>query len=261
MKYGLLIILTLLTIITSFGQDIKKIVFSSQGFDEPPTKQGKPELTVEYLKDESGDYTARHYYKNKKKIKLETPITIEKERVKIIGEWRANNSKEFKPSDLGLNDEQIRKRAKDKDFKTTFGLPDNFLVRTDSFNLCQRWKMIVSHSTGGHRLRVTINFENGDTDKFEFGSNDFGTKKFDLRGYFYSYQLLATKTPKQVYEYGFFTQENLTDLILNYFKTIECEGYYYNEFEGKNPKRTPQENRMMTGWDFAEYMKQRNKKE
>lgn len=186
---------------------------------------------------------------------------IEKERIKIIKEWRTNNLKQFKPSDFGLNDELIRNRAKDKDFKTTFELPDNLQLQTDSFSLCQRWKMTKSHSTGGHQLELTINFTNGETDKFEFGSNDLGMGQFNLRGYLYSYILLSDRIPNQVHQYGFFTQDSLTDLILTYFKTVECEGYYYNEFTDKNPKRTPQENRMMTGWNFVEYMKQRSKKE
>ncbi|MFN7602896.1 MAG: hypothetical protein ACK5R0_16025 [Bacteroidota bacterium] len=261
MKYGLLIILMLLTIVPSIGQDISKIVLSSQGFDEPPTKQGKPLLTVEYVKDDSGNYTATHYYENKKKRKLGTPITIEKERIKIIEEWKANNLKRFQLSDLGLNDELIRKRAKDKDLKTTFGLPDNLLLETDSFSLCQRLKMTKSHSTGGHRLKVSIDFVNGETDIFEFGSNDLGMGLFNLRGYFYSYKLLLDRIPNQVHQYGFFTLDNLTDLVLTYFKIVECEGYFYNEFTDKNPNRTPQENRMMTGWDFFEYMRQRSKKE
>lgn len=260
MKYALLIILTILTIVPSVGQDINKIIFSSKGFDEPPTKQGKPLLTVEYLKDDSGNYTATHYYENKKKRKLGTPITIEKERIKIIEEWRTNNLKQFKPSDLGFNDELIKKRAKEKDFKTIFGLPDNLLMQTDSFSLCQRWKIIKSHSTGGHQLKVSIDFVNGESDKFEFGSNDLGMGLFNLRGYLYSYKLLSDRIPNQVHQYGFFTQDNLTDLVLTYFKTVECEGYYYNEFTNKNPSRTPQENRMMTDWDFVKYMKQRNKK-
>lgn len=235
-------------------------MFSSQGYDEPPTKQGKPLLTVEYMKDASGNYTATHYYENKKKRKLETPRTIEKERIEIIEGWRTSDLKTFKTSDLGLNDELIRKKAQDKDFKITFGLPDNLLLETDSFNLCQRWKMTKSHSTGGHKLKVSIVFVNGDTEKFEFGSNDLGMGLFNLRGYFYSYQLLLDRIPNQIYQYSFFTVDNLTDLILTYFKTVECEGYYYYEFTDKNPKRTPQENRMMTGWDFVEYMKQRKQK-
>jgi hypothetical protein len=261
MKYGLLIISTLLTIVPSVGQDINKITFSSEGFDEPPTKQGKPLLTVEYLKDDSGNYTATHYYENKRKRKLERPITIEKQRIEVIVDWRTNNLKTLKISDLGLTDELIRERAKNKDFKTTFGLPDNLLLQTDSFSLCQRWKMTKSHSTGGHRLSVTIEFVSGETDQFEFGSNDLGMGLFNLRGYFYSYKLLTDRIPNQVHQYGFFTQDTLTDIVLTYFKTVECEGYYYNEFTDNNPKRTPQENRMMTGWDFVEYMKQRSKKE
>ena len=41
--------------------------------------------------------------------------------------------------------------------------------------------------------------------------------------------------------------------------TIECEGFYYNEFINQHPERTAQENRMRIGWDFKEYMENRKK--
>ncbi len=261
MKYRLLFILTLIVIIPSIGQDISKIVFTSQDFDEPPTKQGKPLLTVEYTKDDSGNFTATHYLENNRRRKLETSVTIEKERVKIFKEWRTKGLKTFGLSDLGVNDDLIRDRAKSKDFKTTFGLPDNLLMQTDSFSYCQKWKMTKSIAIDGHHLEMVIYFADNETDKYMFGSNDLGMGLFDLKGYVYSYQLLSDKIPNQVYQYDFFTLENLADIVLTYYKTVECEGYYYNEFEDKNPKRTVQQSRMMTDWDFFEYMRRRNKKE
>jgi hypothetical protein len=57
----------------------------------------------------------------------------------------------------------------------------------------------------------------------------------------------------------FFTKDNFEKITLDYFNTIECEGFYYNEFKINNPKRTPAENRMRNGWDFLEYMKMRGK--
>lgn len=261
MKYRLLLLLSLLTVFSSAGQEIDKIVFSSQAFDEPPTVRGKPTRTVEYVKDELGNCTASHYHKNRKKIKLRTAIKIEKERLIKIGEWRTNNSSTFELADVGLDDDRIRRRAKDKDFETAFELPTNFLIRTDSFNLCQSWKMTRAYSTGGYLLRVNITYSTGEIDAFEFGSNDLGMGQFDLKGFIFSYHLLSENIPKEVYQYDFFTRDSFTDITLNYFKTIECEGYYYSEFTDKNPNRTARENRTMSGWDFVDYMKQRSKKE
>lgn len=259
MKYKLLIILSLLAIIPSIGQDINKIVFTSQGFDEPPTKQGKPLLIVEYTKDDSGNFTATHYLENNRKRKLETPITIEEERVKIFKEWKTKGLKTFELSGLGINDDLIRDRAKSDDFRTTFGIPDNLLIKTDSFSYCQKWKRTKTISTGGHKLELIIYFANNETDKYVFDSKDLGMGQFDLRGYFYVFQLLSENIPNQVHHYNFFSQGNLADIILTYYKTVECEGFYYNEFTNKNPTRTPSENRLMKDWDFVEYMKQRKK--
>ena len=117
---------------------LSKIVFTSQGFDEPRTKKGKPLLRIEYTKNDSGNFTATHYLENKKKRKLKTPITIDKERVTLFRDWRIKRLKTFKLSDFGLNDELIRERSINKNIKTSFGLPDNLLIQTDSFSYCQK---------------------------------------------------------------------------------------------------------------------------
>lgn len=259
MKYRLLIILSLLVIIPSFGQDINKISFISKGFDEPPTKQGKPLLKVEYKKDDSGNFTATHYLKNNSRKELENTITIEKERVEVFKEWKLKGVKTFELSDLGISDDLIRDKEKSEAIKTNFSLPENLLVQTDSFSYCQKWKMTESISTGGYKLEMVIYFANNEAEKFVFGSNDLGMGLFDLKGYLYSFKLLSEKTPNQVPQYDFFSMDNLANILLTYYKTVECEGYYYNEFIEKNPERSAQENRMKTGWDFVEYMRQRKK--
>lgn len=259
MKYKLLIILTLLTIIPSIAQDINKIVFISQGFDEPPTKQGKPLLTVEYTKNDSGNFAATHYLENKKKRKLETPIIIDEERVTLFKDWRIKGLKTFKLSDFGLNDEIVRERARNNKLKTSFGLPESLLIQTDSFSYCQNWKMTRSITTGGYQLAIEIIYTNRETDKFVFGSNDLGMGQFDLKGYLYSFLLLTDKIPNQVHQYDYFTLNNFVDIVLAYQKTVECEGFYYNEFVDMNPTRTSAENRTMTDWDFVKYLKEREK--
>lgn len=256
------IFFTLLFLSISFGalgQEIEKITFSSKGFDEPPTKPGKPELKVEYVKDESGNYVAKHYFQNKKKIKLKTPISIEKERISLFQEWKTQNSNEFYPSDLGIDHNLIGKKAEEKNFKLNFPIPDKVLIQIDSFNLCQNWKMTKSFSTGGHKLRVTLKYQTGESNNFEFGEDDLGIGRFDMKGFIYSYHILTDRIPEQVHQYDFFTKESFAEIMLDYLKTIECEGFYYNEFKINNPERTPAENRMRQGWDFLEYMKMRGK--
>lgn len=108
-------------------------------------------------------------------------------------------------------------------------------------------------------MEIVVSYSNNETDKFVFGSNDLGMGLFDLKGYLYSFLLLSDKIPNQVYQYDHFTPNNFADIILACYKTVECEGFYYNEFTDRNPTRTPAENRLMKDWDFVEYMKQRKK--
>ena len=89
------------------GQEIEKITFTSKQYEEPPTKQGRPEFKIEYIKDSLGNFTANHYLKDKKKLKLETPITIEKKRINAIKLWNLNDVNEFKLLEFGINKDQI----------------------------------------------------------------------------------------------------------------------------------------------------------
>jgi hypothetical protein len=68
MKYRLLLIMTVLTF-PSLGQEIEKVIFTSQQADEPPTKQERPKFTIEYTR-QNGELIASDIYKDKKKTKL-----------------------------------------------------------------------------------------------------------------------------------------------------------------------------------------------
>lgn len=241
------------------GQEIEKITFTSKQHDEPPTKQGMPEFKIEYIKDSSGNFTANHYLKDKKKLKLGTPITIEKQRINVIELWNLNDVNEFKLLEFGINKDQIKKRANENDYKLNFSIPDNPTIQIDTFNICQNWRMFETIIIGGWEQIVTISYSNGLKNNYKFDSSDFGIGEFDMKGFIISYSLLAESIPSQIPQDDFFTKGNFEKITLDYFKTIECEGFYYNEFKINNPERIPAENRMRKGWDFLEYMKMRGK--
>ncbi len=67
--------------IPSFGQDIEKIIFTSQQADEPPTKQGRPKYKIEFKRQVSGNLLTSEFYENKKKKRLKTETIIDKERI------------------------------------------------------------------------------------------------------------------------------------------------------------------------------------
>lgn len=243
----------------TLGQEIEKITFTSRQHDEPPTKQGRPEFKIEYIKNSSGNFIANQYLKDKKKLKLESPITIEKQRINAIELWILNDITEFKLLEFGISKDQLEKIANENDYKLNFRIPDNPTIQIDTFNVCQNWRMFKTISMGGHEQSITISHGNGLKINFKFDSSDFGIGKFDMKGFIISYYLLVERIPSQIPQDDFFTKGNFEKITLGYFKTIECEGFYYNEFKNNNPERTPAENRMRKGWDFLKYMKMRVK--
>lgn len=258
MKYGLLIILTLTTIFQSVGQDIEVIALTTQQADEPPTKQGRTLYSIDFKKQVNGELTTSAYYENTDRQKLKEAITIDKERINTVENWRAINKNVFTQLDLGLDITTLKNRT--SNYKLNFEIPGDFSVRVDSFLFCQEYKMTKSISTGGEIIVVTLIYKSGLKDEFAFDSNDIGTGEFNLRDYIHCYTLLKDKIPVEIRNHDFFTSDKLTDILLYYQKTVECEGYYYKEYTDKNPKMTSKEKRMMTGWDFVKYMGQRSNK-
>ena len=258
MKYGLLIILTLTTIFQSIGQDLEYIVFTTQQIDEPPTKEGRPLYTIEFKRQVNGNFVASTYLENSKKRKLADTITIDKELADKVKQWTESNKSSFNQIDLGLNTKSLKSRT--SDYKLNFEIPDDLIVRIDSFQFCQTYKMTQTISTGGEIIAVTLIYKSEKKDEFAFDSNDIGTGDLKLRDYILCYTLLKDRIPKEIRNHDFFTPDKLADILLYYQKTVECEGYYYKEYTDKNPKLTAKEKRTMTGWDFVKYMGQRSNK-
>jgi len=115
MKYGLLIILTLTTIFQSIGQEIEVIALTTQQADEPPTKQGRTLYSIDFKKQVNDELTTSTYYENTDRQKLKEPITIDKERINTVENWRTIDKKVFALLDLGLDITTLKNRK----FQTT----------------------------------------------------------------------------------------------------------------------------------------------
>ncbi|MEQ8301966.1 MAG: hypothetical protein RIB47_01150 [Cyclobacteriaceae bacterium] len=258
MKFRLLIILTLSTI-PSFGQDIEKIIFTSQQADEPPTKQGRPKYKIEFKRQVSGDFTTSDFYEGKKKKRLTTETKIDRERTKRAIKWQTIDKRNFTALELEFDPRTLKTGTYKNEL--SFDIPTDFIVNVDSFQFCQTYKMTKTISTGGETITVTWISISGQRREFIFNSNDIGEGKFNIKDYLLCYELLHDKVPSEIPYHDFFSNDKLTDILLNYQKTVECEGYYYKEYTDKNPNLTPQDRRTKKGWDFVEYMRQRNIKE
>jgi hypothetical protein len=258
MKFRLLIIWTLLTI-PSFGQGIEKIIFTSQQADEPPTKQGRPKYKIEFKRQIGGDLVTSAFYENKKKKRLKTETVIDKERFERVIKWQTTHKKNFTPLELEF-DPRTLKTGTNKN-ELNFDIPTDFNVNIDSFQFCQTYKLTKNISTGGETITVTWINDSGQRSEFIFNSNDIGEGKFNIKDYLLCYELLRDKVPSEIPYHDFFSNDKLTDILLNYQKTVECEGYYFKEYTDKNPNLTPQDRRTKKGWDFVEYMRQRTIKE
>jgi hypothetical protein len=258
MKYRLFIILTVLTS-PSFGQDIERIIFTSQQADEPPTNQGRPKYAIEFTRQPNGELVASDFFENTRKKKLKSRFTIDKNRIEKVIEWRELDKKTFNQTDLQLDLSSLQNKA--TSYKLNFDIPTNLTVSVDSFQFCQTYKLTKSISTGGEKLTVTFVYKSGQKHEIVFDSDDIGQGVFKLNDYVLCYTLLTDRIPNEVPSYGFFSKDNFEHIVLHYQKTVECEGFYYKEFTDKNPKMTAKDKRMMTGWDFVDYMKQRNTKE
>jgi hypothetical protein len=258
MKRKLVIVLLLLNVIPSIGQDIEKIIFTSQQADEPPTKLGRSKYQIEFTKQKNGDLLATDYYENKRGIKLKGELIITREQIETFKQWMKEGKNRFALSDLSLDTVTLKTHAGQQ---LNFEFPTNLVVVVDSFQFCQNYKLTKTISTGGEITTVTFVDNRGQREEINFDSGDIGEGKFKLKDYILCYSLLRDKIPHEIPYYTFFSKSKMIDIIFHYQKTIECEGYYYKEFTNQNPQMTSQEKRKMTGWDFVKYMEQRNKKQ
>lgn len=257
MKYRLLFALTTLFTVPTLSQAIEKIVFTSQRADEPPTINGQPTYVIEFTDVTDRELATSNYFENKTRKNLREKITIEKERTEKVAMWTMRDKRIFSPSELEFDITSLR-TAK-INHTLNFEIPMNLVIKVDSFQFCQAYKMTRSIATGGEKFSVQVIYINGQHQLLEFHSNDIGERKLNLLNYILCYTLFEDRIPSDVVGYSYFTKEKFLEIILEYQKTVECEGYYYKEFTDKNPAMSSKDKRMMKGWNFVEYMEQRNK--
>ena len=250
--------MTLLTI-PSFGQDIEKIIFTSQQADEPPTKQGRLKYKIEFKRQVSGNMVTSEFYENKKKKRLKTEAIIDKERIERVIKWQTTDKNNFTSLELEFDPRTLKTETNKNELN--FDIPTDFNVNIDSFQFCKNYELTETISTGGETITVTLINVSGQRSEFIFNSNDIGVGKFNIKAYLLCFELLRDKVPSEIPYHDFFSNDKLTDILLYYQKTVECEGYYYKEYTDRNPNLTPKDRRTKKGWNFVEYMRQRNIKE
>jgi hypothetical protein len=241
----------------SFSQRIDRVVLTSNMADEPPTSQGPDVYLLEFKRDGSGSFIITDHQINNVRTNLKQSVLIPGSEVDTVTKWLAIGKKFFKLNDFELTNDMLISGATASQYQFTFGIPSDFVVSIDSFLLCQKYRVKKTVSTGGFSINVKLVANSGTETFFRFDSNDIGESKFDLNGYLLSYRILNKRIPDEFPHHDFFSPENLVQILLHYQKTVECEGYYYQEFTKRHPNRSSLENRMMTGWNFGDYMKGR----
>lgn len=234
MRFALLTRITLWLISPSLGQGIEKILLVSQDSDEPPTKPGPAKYDMAFEINSDGDFIATQIKKDNKRRKLSQVAKIEKERISKIGEWDNVKKVNFTMLDLGIDRKAIELAEEKGNHKLNFKLPDEIVLDVDSFRFCQNYKMTRSVSTGGEAISVMMLAKSQPTVQFTFNSNDIGTGEFKLKDYIFYYSILNDRIPDEFPHFSFFSKERLAEIVVYYQKTVECEGYYYQEYADKN---------------------------
>src|SRR5690554_3971005 len=116
MMYRLLIFIFFTLTIPSFGQEIEKLIFTFQKADEPPTKQESQNYTLEFDRRASGELVTSYFYENKTRTNLKEAMTIGKERIEKILEWREEDKKTFSQQDLGFDVMNLKNRTSNYSF-------------------------------------------------------------------------------------------------------------------------------------------------
>ncbi len=239
----------------AFGQTIQRITLEMQQDNEPPTIPGPALYRIDFQKSATGDFVATHYFENRKKKKLTTQVVLEKDRVATVFQWIQQNQKEFPLSAMNITRAELLERSKSQDLH--FEIPNDLLLRVDSFAFCQDYRTRVRMATGGSWLKYALMDDLGKEVSFEIEESTIETKNFNLQHYLFGYFLLNGKVPAAFSNLDLFLKSVTLDVLMDYFRILECEGYYYKEFREKHPKRTAAENNTKAGWNFVEYMKQR----
>lgn len=234
------------------SQTIQQVSITAQAHDEPPTRQGRREqYVVTYTRDQQNNLVATHYFCDGKKIGLRTKATISEDARRQVEQWQNSNEKSFLFKSFDSDESLIRKRQSDPIFGLTRELPGQLIIELDSFSYCQPHLMRKTLTIGGAMITVDLKSD-GKRTSFQFDSSTDRNGSLDIYAYLLCYRLLQGALPGDFFGSQYFSRQALTTVILHYFKVIECEGYYYQEYKMRNPERTPGEIRQ--GWDLKRYL-------
>jgi hypothetical protein len=256
MRFRLLIIFTVWSIHPSLGQDIEKILVVWQEGDEPPTKPRPPKYTMAFEINSDGNFVATDMRKDNRRRKLRENMTIEGPRVNKVEHWEDTKEANFTLQDLGIERGSLGLDTQKSNYQLNFPIPHEIILNVDSFTFCQKYKMTKSVSTGGPEIIVTTVRKSTPTTQVVSHSYHIGRSELNLKEYILCYTILSERIPDEFPHFDFFSKEKLAEVVFYYQKTVECEGYYYQEYADKN-QLTDKERRMKEGWDFVRYMEQR----
>lgn len=254
MKYYLTL-MVLIMAPSAICQHIEQVTVIVQQHDEPPTKKGRrDQFTIQYKRGNEGDLEAKTYSQERKTIALHKNVAISPSARATVEEWLNTNKKSFPISSFHADESMIRKRQSDPEFALIYELPGQILINTDSFNFCQPHLMRRAMVIGGVRIDVQL-LINGELKTFHFDSSDERAGNFDLHGYLLCYRLLNDALPDDFPATEYFSTQKMTDVVLQYYKVIECEGFYYEEYKERNPELSPSERRQQ--WNLKRYLRDR----
>ena len=238
------------------GQTIDQLIITVQEHDEPPTSKGKrDEYVLHYTRDRQGNLAANRYFRSGKKVRLRKEMLIPKDALRQVQKWMNSNERSFLFESFHSDESVLRERQSDPAYGLLHELPPIIRIEIDSFNFCQPHLMKKTFTIGGLTIRVNLKTREDEL-SFEFDSSTDRNGKLDLHGYLFCYSLLDDALPNDFPGAHYFSPQGLRNIIMQYFKVIECEGYYYQEYTSRHGERTPVELRQ--GWDFKRYMIERS---
>ena len=238
------------------GQTIDQLIITVQEHDEPPTSKGKrDEYVLHYTRDRLGNLAANRYFRSGKKVRLRKEMLIPKDALRQVQKWMNSNERSFLFESFHSDESVLRERQSDPAYGLSRELPQIFTIETDSFNFCQPYLMRKTLTIGGLTIMVDLKTDEDEL-SFKFDSSTDRDGTLDLHGYLLCYRLLDRALPDDFPGAQYFSSMGLSNIIMQYFNVIECEGYYYQQYRSRNRERTPAELRQ--GWDFKRYMIERS---
>lgn len=229
------------------AQSVRSVEVRFQEEDEPPTKGGRSVYRIKFIR--TGDeLTAKYFTVSGKRKRLKKASILVDTVLQNFHSFKAK--KLFSFNELKISLHELRAHTP-TDF---FSLPHSpwTTVDVDSFSFCLKFEVRKYSIIGGSNMSVTYTLTDGSKDEVQIG-DDPRDDSFNLSQYLRTHVLLAEALPEQFPT--FFDKEHLIQVLLQYKKVCECEGYYYQMYLKEHPEFTSEQRRNFRGWNFADYYK------